>query len=835
MARRRLLLLLTLVALLLADRPAWASPFTPLEWQQVVDRHSVTAHVGQRKHTTWIRDRNRNFIDDEIEARFVRGEIVDVIVDLNTCLSREQIRGVLAPFGRITYVGKLITFVALEAVRVDALPKLAALPEVAMIEWQTPDQIMNDVSTRAIQARASVTYSPNTAQNQNITGTGVNIAILDTGVDNNHQAFTGKFVAGFNAANFQDTNSNNVDDSCEAAPLGNGVCTDPDDEPGTGTLDPADNQGHGSHVAGIALGAAVANTTCSAPNDGSTPNTCAGVAPAAGLVDVRVCTGTGCPLVDQMEGIDWVATRAQQFNIRAANMSLGGCTNDDGTSARAQQVNYAVSLGVSMVISHGNATNCNVMPGTQLLGSPGSASFAITVAATNDQNTVTRTDDTNYTNFMRGPRTDFNAATPNLLALKPDIAAPGENIFSAQRQTASTYFSQSGTSMASPHVAGAVALLRQARPNIDPGSVKLLLKQSADATQNVAQFPAVDAVWDNDLGAGMLNVGAALALATTLDLRFPSCVGPPSTPGQPCALTAPMPPWNNTADLATTTAPKVGQQTTITAQVRNDGAIQATALINFGVYIFAAGNNQFFHIGTQQVAIAANSTLAVNQNWTPAATNHQCIQVSIDFANDTNYSNNVTQRNLQVAPSVFEIRVENPLMVPAEMRIEARSTRKDWACRIDQDTFTLDPFYDCPRVVRVTFDAPRGARVGERADCDVAVYATPKGGERRLAGGVTVQTLVPRPCRVVGLLVDGRGMPIGGAQVRLARETGGVARDTRILTDEDGIFIVPITPMAAHVVTVAARGQQTGKLSLRPTCGTLTLQLDERGLTEKAR
>jgi hypothetical protein len=137
--------------------------------------------------------------------------------------------------------------------------------------------------------------------------------------------------------------------------------------------------------------------------------------------------------------------------------------------------------------------------------------------------------------------------------------------------------------------------------------------------------------------------------------------------------------------------------------------------------------------------------------------------------------------------------------------------------------------------VRVTFDAPRGARVRERADCDVAVYATPKGGERRLAGGVTVQTLVPRPCRVVGLLVDGRGMPIGGAQVRLTRETGGVARDTRILSDEDGIFIVPITPMAAHVVTVAARGQQTGKLSLRPTCGTLTLQLDERGLTEKAR
>ena len=63
-----------------------ATSFTPLEWQQVVRKHSTEALIGQRKNTTWIRDKNRNFIDDEIEARYHRGEVVDITVELNTCL-----------------------------------------------------------------------------------------------------------------------------------------------------------------------------------------------------------------------------------------------------------------------------------------------------------------------------------------------------------------------------------------------------------------------------------------------------------------------------------------------------------------------------------------------------------------------------------------------------------------------------------------------------------------------------------------------------------------------------------------------------------------------------
>ncbi len=109
--------------------------------------------------------------------------------------------------------------------------------------------------------------------------------------------------------------------------------------------------------------------------------------------------------------------------------------------------------------------------------------------------------------------------------------------------------------MAAPNGAGAAAIVTQARPDIQPGSLKALLKQNADSSLNVAQFPAVDPVWDNDLGSGMLNVFQVVNAAIASDPGFPNCVGAPAGPGQPCALTPPLPPWNNTADLAATTSP----------------------------------------------------------------------------------------------------------------------------------------------------------------------------------------------------------------------------------------------------------------------------------------
>src|SRR5205823_3447792 len=84
------------------------TPFTPIVWQTFIDAHSNSAFIGQRKHTTWVRDQNRNFIDDEIERRFKPGDSVDIIVDLNRCLTPAEIERAVAGFGAVRHVGQLI-------------------------------------------------------------------------------------------------------------------------------------------------------------------------------------------------------------------------------------------------------------------------------------------------------------------------------------------------------------------------------------------------------------------------------------------------------------------------------------------------------------------------------------------------------------------------------------------------------------------------------------------------------------------------------------------------------------------------------------------------------
>ena len=69
----------------LCATPVFATQYTPLSWQKRVVQHANSAVVGQRKHLTWVRDQNRNFIDDEIDRRFRPGDTVNIIVDLNKC------------------------------------------------------------------------------------------------------------------------------------------------------------------------------------------------------------------------------------------------------------------------------------------------------------------------------------------------------------------------------------------------------------------------------------------------------------------------------------------------------------------------------------------------------------------------------------------------------------------------------------------------------------------------------------------------------------------------------------------------------------------------------
>ncbi|HEU5310101.1 MAG TPA: S8 family serine peptidase, partial [Candidatus Eisenbacteria bacterium] len=549
-----------------------------------------------------------------IDQRFTPQESVDVIVDFNRYLPPSDMRGLLDAFGTVTYIAKLVTCALVDDVRVSRLDSLARHPDVALIEMQTMYQPTTDISTRSVQARASESYSTSagagSAEDMGARGNGINIALLDTGVQNSHAAFSGKALVGFDATIFEDTNGNEIDDSCEAA---GSTCTGASDENGNGTgrdPEPASSPSHGTHMAGVALGISTTGTCRNppAPDDKLTGG-CAGVAPEAGLVDVKVCPSeTSCPPEEVIEGLDWVGLNASRLGIQVANVSIADCFDDDGTTAAPQTVNALVSRGVAVAVGHGNAGACTDAAGvkepsgTVRTAAPGSASLAVTVSGADDSDTVKRTDDVNYANYLKGPRKDY-ATTSDVRALKPDLCAPAAGVKSAT-DLPDVYFLDSGTSVASAHVAGAAAVIRGLKPSIDPGSLKDLLLRSVDRTLTI--FPS-GKTWDEALGNGEMNLYGALSATAVTDVGFTSCTGPPSAPGKPCYLSSTVPSWNNYMDIETATPPEDGIPNTLYASVTNNGAA-ATVVVDFGVYVFGVGNTEFHHLGSTEVSLGAGET-----------------------------------------------------------------------------------------------------------------------------------------------------------------------------------------------------------------------------------
>ena len=830
----------------------YATPFTPLEWQQRVEKHPDKAFEGQRKHTTWVRDRNRNFIDDIIDRRRGIVKQFDIIIDLNSFLKTDEIKKKFQDYGNIKYISKMITSVFLDIVKAQDLPIIAKMPEVAIIEIQHGFQPALDISARAVQSKATQTighsYHSKAAADVPLTGLGVTIAVIDTGVDDNqgkdgaHEQLEGKFVAGFDATKFDDLDHDGVDDDGDE--LGGGF-TNPDDD----WFEP----GHGTLVAGIALGKGVNGANCRTPSDApSEPKNCAGVAPRAGLVDIKVCDRNNvevpCSDSDISEALDWLGLNYDKFKprVRVANMSLmyksykckefeKDCGviqeyDSDGTSLIPQQVNYLSALGIVIVTGHGNSSGL-VPASTKLTPSPGSASFAVTVSATYDNRTIIRSDDTIWTSgYLTGPRSDFEELMPNLLALKPDISAPGVYLMSPKKNSSGGYVEERGTSLAAPHVSGAAAIILQAKPGMNPGDVKDALKRSADTSKNTAYNEDIDLKWDVALGSGMLNVWGAVHEPASTDVGFPTCGGPPDSPGRPCTLSGGLPHWNNYEDISTVAPPQVGVANEIQVEVENSGPNPATFLVNFGVYIFAVGNNQFYHIGTKQVTLVDGDATTVSHSWTPESSDHQCVQVSIDYGLDTNFGNNITQRNLSVSLSAYSVRVENPFALPATFRIEPKSSRNGWDCRVKDNNFKLHPYLDPPKIVQITFDPPKDAKVGERANCDVAVFAKPNGKEKEdLIGGVTVQTFVPKPCRIIGWIKDKWGKAIPGAEVIIGSERQPI----KALSDKYGFVSLEGIPYRPQLITVITKkyGEQSTKDRFYCGAGTFEILVTEKGLT----
>ncbi|MEV4534571.1 S8 family serine peptidase [Asanoa sp. NPDC049518] len=295
------------------------------------------------------------------------------------------------------------------------------------------------------------------------TGQGVDVAVLDTGVDEGHPDLAGRIV--------------------EARSFVEGE-------------DVKDVRGHGTHVASTIAGTGAAS--------GGTEK---GVAPGARLHIGKVLANSGSGTDSQvLAGMEWAAV---DQHAKIINMSLGTQEPSDGTDPMSQAVNrLSAQTGALFVIAAGNTA------GSGTVSSPGAADAALTVGAVDSGDHLAEFS-------SQGPRVGDGA-------LKPELTAPGVEVLAARSQYMSEgegpYLTMSGTSMATPHVVGAAALLAAQHPELTGAQLKDLLTSTAKRTPEYNAFQA---------GSGRVDVASAAragVFASATASAGQSASGPVSRP-----------------------------------------------------------------------------------------------------------------------------------------------------------------------------------------------------------------------------------------------------------------------------------------------------------------
>lgn len=291
-----------------------------------------------------------------------------------------------------------------------AIRHLAEEPDVVRIFQDLPVHAYLDHSVGQIQVPR--------LWEEGLSGAGIKIAIVDTGIDPGHQDFTGRIEA-------------------------------TTDLTGEG---PKDLNGHGTHCAGIAAGSGAASG-----------GKYRGVAPAATLCIAKVLDAGGNGMMsDVMAGIEWAVDQG----ARVISLSLGGAGPCDGTDALSEICNAAVEAGAVVCVAAGNDG-----PSPYTVGTPGCASEVITIGAVDDLDEVAEFS-------SRGPTLD-GRGKPDIMLPGVDIVAP-RAAGTAMGETVDEYYtSASGTSMATPHAAGVCALLMEAEPDLKPTEIKARLMETA--------------------------------------------------------------------------------------------------------------------------------------------------------------------------------------------------------------------------------------------------------------------------------------------------------------------------------------------------------------------
>ncbi len=377
-----------------------------------------------------------------------------------------------------------------------ALKDLANDDEVASI---TPDhnlKAMDEYTNDAVNVQA--------AWQAGYQGSGIGVAIIDSGVNDSSSDLKGGLLNLFSRVVYHQ------------------------DFTGTATANLLgaswDLYGHGTHVAGIVGG-----------NGSQSNGQYTGLAPNINLIDLKVLDGNGNG-TDSMviAAIQRAIALKKTYNIRVINLSLGrGISSSYANDPLCQAVESAWNNGIVVVVAAGNFGRLNVsgIEGYGTVTAPGNDPLVITVGAMKTMETDTRTDDLIASYSSKGPTTFDHVAKPDLVApgnLVVSVAASGSTLISTYPTNLITeglfglqkpYFTLSGTSMATPAVSAAAALLINKDSSLTPDQIKARLMKTAYKafpTSSVATDPTSGQTYTSyydlfTIGAGYLDVNAALA------------------------------------------------------------------------------------------------------------------------------------------------------------------------------------------------------------------------------------------------------------------------------------------------------------------------------------
>jgi subtilisin family serine protease len=520
---RRVVALLILATLII---PMTASEISPRndrggmdaagEWQP---RNSLEIH--DEWWQDWSRDANQDKIDDRLSWLLTQPTDVSsqwwkradsgyarVFVDYDHHPSTADVEA-LEDFGvtvtmRPLYIDSLVATLPIDLIHSDSplfeLPGIVMLEDLGLAETHMNEAVPN---MGVEQVWSQYGYD----------GTGVTIAVLDTGVRGDHEGLNDmddELTMGCEQPEPDPLNPEPIFIDCDLkiSAFYDAVVTD-SEQPARESYDSGT---HGSHVAGIAAGTGGGQES----PDGSRY---IGVAPGAWVINILACCDGD--IQDIIEGAQWAIENKDSKGIDILTSSLGEQQfeihfDNDGSSAWSQQMDAVAASGIITFLSAGNEFGGATFAGCNTIDSPGDANLPITVASLDKDLGLAIYSSRGYTSDGR---------------VKPDVSTIGSNIMAPDAATSDGYTSKSGTSMATPLMAGIAALMVEANPDLTHNQVKdIIITDSIERDLQLLDDPGFNDCSilenrpDNEFGYGqadpLLFVQSAGSIDSSLNVSM---------------------------------------------------------------------------------------------------------------------------------------------------------------------------------------------------------------------------------------------------------------------------------------------------------------------------